>query len=169
MFCHYCWPSLSLHHCGLPREIAIGLFQTFVVHGLIGQHFAPNIRVAKSKIREKGLIVWVILQEVMQGHPVLLNRAPTLHRLALEAQAEACLLMFSHMNLLSPAIRDPIFVPTQDMLIRLYVLTSGNRRAYRPKRINLDSPLWLQWRLEQCIIALREAPIEVHYESLGTY
>ncbi|KAF0901093.1 hypothetical protein E2562_037698, partial [Oryza meyeriana var. granulata] len=47
---------------------------------------------------------------------------------SLEAQAEARLLMFSHMNLLSPAIRDPICVPTQDMLIRFYVLTIGNRR-----------------------------------------
>uniref|UniRef100_UPI0030FED62A RNA polymerase beta' subunit n=1 Tax=Simarouba versicolor TaxID=459157 RepID=UPI0030FED62A len=243
-------PSLSLHRCGLPREIAIELFQTFVICGLIRQHLASNIGVAKSKIREKGLIVWEILQEVMQGHPVLLNRAPTLHRLgiqafqpilvegraiclhplvckgfnadfdgdqmavhvplSLEAQAEARLLMFSHMNLLSPAIGDPISVPTQDMLIGLYVLTSGNRRgicanrynpwnrrnyqdeiiydnnyrytkepffcnsygaigAYRQKRINLDSPLWLRWRLDQRVIASFEAPIEVHYESLGAY
>ncbi|TYJ10256.1 hypothetical protein E1A91_A11G195200v1 [Gossypium mustelinum] len=162
-------PSLSLHRCGLPREIAIELFQTFIIRGLIRQHLAPNIGVAKSKIREKGPIVWEILQEVMRGHPVLLNRAPTLHRLgiqafqpilvegraiclhplvckgfnadfdgdqmavhvplSLEAQVEARLLMFSHMNLLSPAIGDPISVPTQDMLIGLYVLTSGNRRG----------------------------------------
>nr|YP_009752572.1 RNA polymerase beta' subunit [Trichosanthes homophylla]YP_009753165.1 RNA polymerase beta' subunit [Trichosanthes truncata]YP_010720444.1 RNA polymerase beta' subunit [Trichosanthes smilacifolia]YP_010888066.1 RNA polymerase beta' subunit [Trichosanthes rosthornii]QIT05053.1 RNA polymerase beta' subunit [Trichosanthes kirilowii]UTQ76371.1 RNA polymerase beta' subunit [Trichosanthes sp. HLQ090003 01]UTQ76539.1 RNA polymerase beta' subunit [Trichosanthes sp. HLQ090031 01]UTT73809.1 RNA poly len=243
-------PSLSLHRCGLPREIAIELFQTFLIRGLIRQHFASNIGVAKSKIREKEPIVWEILQEVMQGHPVLLNRAPTLHRLgiqafqpilvegraiclhplvckgfnadfdgdqmavhvplSLEAQAEARLLMFSHMNLLSSAIGDPISVPTQDMLIGLYVLTSGNRRgicanrynpcnrknhknekiynnnykytkepffcnsydaigAYRQKRINLDSPLWLRWRLDQRVIASREAPIEVHYESLGTH
>nr|YP_009862524.1 RNA polymerase beta' subunit [Aphanamixis polystachya]QKD75730.1 RNA polymerase beta' subunit [Aphanamixis polystachya] len=243
-------PSLSLHRCGLPREIAIELFQTFVICGLIRQHLASNIGVAKSKIREKGPIVWEILQEVMQGHPVLLNRAPTLHRLgiqafqpilvegraiclhplvckgfnadfdgdqmavhvplSLEAQAEARLLMFSHMNLLSPAIGDPISVPTQDMLIGLYVLTNGNRRgicanrynpcnlrnyqderiddnsykytkepffcnsydaigAYRQKRINLDSLLWLRWRLDHRVIASREAPIEVHYESLGTY
>ncbi|KAK8479786.1 hypothetical protein V6N11_018560 [Hibiscus sabdariffa] len=176
-------PSLSLHRCGLPREIAIGLFQNFVIRGLIRQHLAPNIGVAKSKIREKGPIIWEILQEVMRGHPVLLNRAPTLHRLdfdgdkmavhvplSLEAQAEARLLMFSHMNLLSPAIGDPISVSTQDMLIGLYVLTSGNRRGIctnRKKRINLDSPLWLRWRLDQCVIASREAPIEVHYESLG--
>nr|WNX92564.1 RNA polymerase beta' subunit [Mangifera siamensis] len=243
-------PSLSLHRCGLPREIAIELFQTFVICGLIRQHLASNIGVAKSQIREKGPIVWEILQEVMQGHPVLLNRAPTLHRLgiqafqpilvegraiclhplvckgfnadfdgdqmavhvplSLEAQAEARLLMFSHMNLLSPAIGDPISVPTQDMLIGLYVLTNGNRRgicanrynpcnrrndqneridensykytnepffcnsydaigAYRQQRINLASPLWLRWRLDQRVIASREAPIEVHYESLGTY
>nr|AYQ95452.1 DNA-directed RNA polymerase beta' subunit [Fraxinus chiisanensis] len=243
-------PSLSLHRCGLPREIAIELFQTFVIRGLIRQHLASNIGVAKSQIREKEPIVWEILQEVMQGHPVLLNRAPTLHRLgiqafqpvlvegraiclhplvckgfnadfdgdqmavhvplSLEAQAEARLLMFSHMNLLSPAIGDPISIPTQDMLIGLYVLTSGNRRgicvnrynpwnrrnyqnqrsnnnnykytkepffsnsydaigAYRQKRINLDSPLWLRWRLDQRVIASRESPIEVHYESFGTY
>nr|YP_010724172.1 RNA polymerase beta' subunit [Moraea polystachya]WDW31299.1 RNA polymerase beta' subunit [Moraea polystachya] len=245
-------PSLSLHQCGLPREIAIELFQTFVIRGLIRQHIASNIGIAKSKIREKEPIVWEILQEVMQGHPVLLNRAPTLHRLgiqafqpilvegraiclhplvckgfnadfdgdqmavhvplSLEAQAEARLLMFSHMNLLSPAIGDPISVPTQDMLIGLYVLTIGNRRgicanrynpyncgnyqnktvdnnnykytkekepyfcnsydalgAYRQKRINLDSPLWLRWRLDQRVIGSREVPIEVQYESLGTY
>jgi DNA-directed RNA polymerase subunit beta' len=243
-------PSLSLHRCGLPREIAIELFQIFVIRGLIRQHLASNLLVAKRKIREKEPVVWEILREVMQGHPVLLNRAPTLHRLgiqafqpilvegraiclhplvckgfnadfdgdqmavhvplSLEAQAEARLLMFSHMNLLSPAIGDPICVPTQDMLIGLYVLTSGNRRgicanrynpwnyknyqneriddnnykytkepffcnsydaigAYRQKRINLDSPLWLRWRLDQRLIASREAPIEVHYESLGTY
>nr|YP_010484697.1 RNA polymerase beta' subunit [Callitriche stagnalis]UVW80222.1 RNA polymerase beta' subunit [Callitriche stagnalis] len=239
-------PSLSLHRCGLPHEIAIELFQTFVIRGLIRQHLASNIGVAKSQIRAKEPIVWEILQEVMQGHPVLLNRAPTLHKLgiqafqpilvkgraiclhplvckgfnadfdgdqmavhvplSLEAQAEARLLMFSHMNLLSPAIGDPISVPTQDMLIGLYVLTSGNHRgicinrynpwnrrnskkkkinkytkelffsnsydaigAYWQKRINLDSPLWLRWRLDQRIIASRETPIEVHYESLGTY
>nr|YP_009711387.1 RNA polymerase beta' subunit [Homalium paniculiflorum]QGA46929.1 RNA polymerase beta' subunit [Homalium paniculiflorum] len=245
-------PSLSLHQCGLPREIAIELFQTFVIRGLIRQHLASNIGVAKSKIREKEPIVWGILQEVMGGHPVLLNRAPTLHRLgiqafqpilvegraiclhplvrkgfnadfdgdqmavhvplSLEAQAEARLLMFSHMNLLSPAIGDPISVPTQDMLMGLYVLTSGNRRgicanrynpfncrnfqnekidtntnkdkymkepffcnsydaigAYRQKRINLESPLWLRWQLDQRLIASREAPIEGHFGSLGTY
>nr|YP_009501701.1 RNA polymerase beta [Passiflora serratifolia]AXB38349.1 RNA polymerase beta [Passiflora serratifolia] len=243
-------PSLSLHQCGLPREMAIELFQTFVIRGLISQHIASNIGVAKSKIREKEPIVWEILQEVMQGYPVLLNRAPTLHRLgiqafqpilvegrticlhplvckgfnadfdgdqmavhvplSLEAQVEARLLMFSHMNLLSPAIGDPICVPTQDMLIGLYVLTSGNHRgicanrynpsnrlnfqneriddnrdkymkepffcnsydaivAYRQKRIHLDSPLWLQWQLDQRFIASREIPIEGYYESLGTY
>ncbi|CAK7328789.1 unnamed protein product [Dovyalis caffra] len=89
--------------------------------------------------------------------------------LSLEAQAEARLLMFSHMNLLSPAIGDPISVPTQDMLMGLYVLTSGNRRAYRQKRINLESPLWLRWQLDQGLIASREAPIEGHFESLDLF
>nr|YP_010262046.1 RNA polymerase beta' subunit [Gentiana rubicunda]UIB41548.1 RNA polymerase beta' subunit [Gentiana rubicunda] len=243
-------PSLSLHRCGLPREIAIELFQAFLIRGLIRQHLASNIGVAKSKIREKKSIVWEILQDVMRGHPVLLNRAPTLHRLgiqafqpvlvegraiclhplvckgfnadfdgdqmavhvplSLEAQTEARLLMFSHINLLSPAIGDPISVPTQDMLMGLYVLTSVNHRgicinrystgnrikyqtkrsdnnsyeyrkepffcnsydaigAYRKKLINLDSPLWLRWGLDQRVIASRETPIEVHYESLGIF
>nr|BCG62042.1 DNA-directed RNA polymerase beta' chain [Bulbophyllum affine] len=169
-------PLLSLHQCGLPREIAIELFQTFVIRGLIRQDVASNTGIAKSKIREKEPIVWEILQEVMQGHPVLLNRAPTLHRLgiqafqpilvegraiclhplvckgfnadfdgdqmavhvplSLEAQAEARLLMFSHMNLLSPAIGDPVSVPTQDMLIGLYVLTIGNPRGICANRYN---------------------------------
>ena len=69
----------------MPREIAIELFQTFVIRGLIRQHFASNIGVAKSKIREKEPVVWERLQEVMQGHPVLLNRAPTLNRLGIQA------------------------------------------------------------------------------------
>nr|YP_009401744.1 DNA-directed RNA polymerase beta' chain [Dendrobium jenkinsii]YP_010694417.1 DNA-directed RNA polymerase beta' chain [Dendrobium lindleyi]BAX89357.1 DNA-directed RNA polymerase beta' chain [Dendrobium jenkinsii]BCX99848.1 DNA-directed RNA polymerase beta' chain [Dendrobium lindleyi] len=245
-------PLLSLHQCGLPREIAIELFQTFVIRGLIRQDVASNTGIAKRKIREKEPIVWEILQEVMQGHPVLLNRAPTLHRLgiqafqpilvegraiclhplvckgfnadfdgdqmavhvplSLEAQAEARLLMFSHMNLLSPAIGDPVSVPTQDMLIGLYVLTIGNPRgicanrynqynsncrnykketvykndfkytkepyfsssydalgAYRQKRIHLNSPLWLRWRLDQRVVGSREVPIEVQYESFGNY
>nr|YP_009826831.1 RNA polymerase beta' subunit [Bulbophyllum steyermarkii]QIQ48111.1 RNA polymerase beta' subunit [Bulbophyllum steyermarkii] len=245
-------PLLSLHQCGLPREIAIELFQTFVIRGLIRQDVASNTGIAKRKIREKEPIVWEILQEVMQGHPVLLNRAPTLHRLgiqafqpilvegraiclhplvckgfnadfdgdqmavhvplSLEAQAEARLLMFSHMNLLSPAIGDPVSVPTQDMLIGLYLLTIGNNRgicanrynqynsncrnskketvykndfkytkepyfsnsydalgAYRQKRIHLNSPLWLRWRLDQRVVGSREVPIEVQYESFGNY
>ncbi|CAN0904526.1 DNA-directed RNA polymerase subunit beta' [Linum grandiflorum] len=160
-------PSLSLHQCGLPREIAIELFQTFVIRGLIRQGLASNVGEAKTQILEKVPIVWEILQEVMQGHPILLNRAPTLHRLGIQAfqpilvqgraiclhslaQAEARLLMFFHINLLSPTIGDPISIPTQDMLIGLYILRSGNRR-------------------DQRVIVSSEAPTEVHYESLGTY
>ncbi|WVZ03166.1 hypothetical protein V8G54_023972 [Vigna mungo] len=55
--------------------------------------------------------------------------------------------------LLSPAIADPISVPTQDMLIGLYILTNGNRRAYQQKRITFDSPLWLRWRLDLRILS----------------
>ncbi|KAL9990733.1 DNA-directed RNA polymerase subunit beta' [Helianthus debilis subsp. tardiflorus] len=78
-------PSLSLHRCGLPREIAIELFQAFVIRDLIRKHLASNIGVAKSQIRKKKPIVWEILQEILDDHPVLLNRAPTLHRLGIQA------------------------------------------------------------------------------------
>nr|YP_005352938.1 RNA polymerase beta [Mankyua chejuensis]ADZ47970.1 RNA polymerase beta [Mankyua chejuensis]AJJ48600.1 RNA polymerase beta' subunit [Mankyua chejuensis] len=78
-------PSLPLHQCGLPREMAIELFQTFVIRSLIGRHLARNLRVAKSMIQNEEPIIWKVLQEVMQGHPVLLNRAPTLHRLGIQA------------------------------------------------------------------------------------
>ncbi|KAL8259956.1 hypothetical protein R6Q59_027909 [Mikania micrantha] len=76
-------PSLSLHRCGLPREIAIELFQAFVIHDLIRKHLSSNIGVAKSQIRKKKPIVWEILQDILDDHPVLLNRAHTLHRLVL--------------------------------------------------------------------------------------
>uniref|UniRef100_A0A2C9USW1 DNA-directed RNA polymerase n=1 Tax=Manihot esculenta TaxID=3983 RepID=A0A2C9USW1_MANES len=72
-------PSLSLHRCELPRKII------FVIRCLIRQHLASNIGVAKNKIWEKEPIVWEILHEVMQGHPILLNRVPTLHRLDIQA------------------------------------------------------------------------------------
>nr|KJB64977.1 hypothetical protein B456_010G074300 [Gossypium raimondii] len=146
-------PSLSLHCCGLPREIAIELFQTFVIRGLIRQHLAPNIGVTKSKIREKGPIVWEILVPTLHRlgiqafQPILVEgRAICLHPLVCKGfngdfdgdqmAVHACLLMFSHMNLLSPTIGDPISVPTQDMLIGLYVLMSGNRRGICANRYN---------------------------------
>nr|AHZ58053.1 RNA polymerase beta' chain [Tmesipteris elongata] len=78
-------PSLPLHRCGLPREMAIELFQVFVIRGLIGRYLAQNLRDAKNMIQNKEPIIWKILREVMQGHPVLLNRAPTLHRLGIQA------------------------------------------------------------------------------------
>lgn len=120
-------------------------------------------------IRKGDPIIWEVLREVMRGHPILLNRAPTLHRLgiqafqpiliegrairlhplvcggfnadldgdqmavhvplSLEAQIEARLLMFSHVNLLSPATGDSVSVPSQDMLLGLYVLTIENKQG----------------------------------------
>ncbi|KAG2621512.1 hypothetical protein PVAP13_3NG319760 [Panicum virgatum] len=76
-------PSLSLHQCGLTLEIAIKPFQLFAIHDLITKRATSNVRIAKRKFWEKEHIVWEILQEVMRGHPVLLNRAPTLHRLGI--------------------------------------------------------------------------------------
>jgi DNA-directed RNA polymerase beta' subunit len=146
--------------------MAIELFQAFLIRTLIGQNFAPNLRAAKTMIRKEKPIIWKLLQQIIEGHPILLNRAPTLHRLGiqafqpilvdgraihlhplvcggfnadfdgdqmavhiplcLEAQAEARLLMLSRRNLLSPATGEPMCVPSQDMLLGLYILTIEN-------------------------------------------
>nr|YP_009315344.1 RNA polymerase beta-subbunit [Yamadaella caenomyce]SCW23799.1 RNA polymerase beta-subbunit [Yamadaella caenomyce] len=78
-------PSLKLHQCGLPREMALELFQPFVIHRLILQGLVNNIKAAKKLIQKNEAVVWNVLEEVIHGHPVLLNRAPTLHRLGIQA------------------------------------------------------------------------------------
>jgi len=78
-------PSLKLHQCGLPKEMAIELFKPFVVNKLIERGYVQNIKSAKKRIERSENIVWDILEEVIEGHPVLLNRAPTLHRLGIQA------------------------------------------------------------------------------------
>lgn len=78
-------PSLSLYQCGLPREMAIELFQPFVIRGLIINHFARNPRAAKSMIQRRHPVIWKILKMIIDDHLVILNRAPTLHRLGVQA------------------------------------------------------------------------------------
>ncbi|HBB31575.1 MAG TPA: DNA-directed RNA polymerase subunit gamma, partial [Cyanobacteria bacterium UBA9273] len=78
-------PNLKIHQCGLPREMAIELFQPFVIHRLIGQGLVNNIKAAKKLIQRGDSTVWEVLEEVIAGHPVLLNRAPTLHRLGIQS------------------------------------------------------------------------------------
>ncbi len=78
-------PQLSLNQCGLPKEMAIELFKPFVVNKLIERGLVQNIKSAKKKIERSEGIVWDILEEVIDGHPVLLNRAPTLHRLGIQS------------------------------------------------------------------------------------
>ena len=78
-------PSLKLNQCGLPKEMAIELFKPFVVNKLIERGYVQNIKSAKKKIERSEEVVWDILEEVIDGHPVLLNRAPTLHRLGIQA------------------------------------------------------------------------------------
>lgn len=78
-------PKLKIHQCGLPREMAIELFQPFVIHRLIRQGLVNNIKAAKKMIQRGDAGVWEVLQEVIEGHPVMLNRAPTLHRLGIQA------------------------------------------------------------------------------------
>ncbi|QQE65926.1 DNA-directed RNA polymerase subunit gamma [Leptolyngbya sp. BL0902] len=80
-------PKLQIHQCGLPREMAIELFQPFVIHRLIRQGVVNNIKAAKKMIQhsDNSDTVWEVLEEVIESHPVMLNRAPTLHRLGIQA------------------------------------------------------------------------------------
>jgi DNA-directed RNA polymerase subunit beta' len=157
-------PKLRLHQCGLPREMALELFQPFVIRALLEESGVKNIRAAKNLLQRRSQMVWDILDTVVLGHPVLLNRAPTLHRLGiqafepillsgraiqlhplvcpafnadfdgdqmavhvplgLEAQAEARLLMLATHNWLSPATGEPSILPSQDMILGFYYLTT---------------------------------------------
>lgn len=156
-------PSLALNQCGLPREMAMELFQPFVIRKLIAMGLASNIRGAKRTLSSRAPLLLRVLTATMRRHVVMLNRAPTLHRLgiqafepvlvkeraihlhplvctgfnadfdgdqmavhvplSLEAQAEAWISMLPSTNLLSPASGEAIVVPSQDMLLGLYVLT----------------------------------------------
>lgn len=164
-------PRLKLHECGLPKEMALELFQPFLTRQLKERGIVENINAAKRFIRQDHPILWEILQQLMQQHPVLLNRAPTLHRLGIQAfqpklvhgraillhplvctafnadfdgdqmavhlplsfqaQGEAWKLLWSRNNLLSPATGQPILVPSQDMVLGCYYLTTRNPTATR--------------------------------------
>ena len=78
-------PELKIYQCGLPKEMAIELFKPFVMRELVGRHIAHNIKNAKRMVERLSPEVWGILEEVIQDHPVMLNRAPTLHRLGIQA------------------------------------------------------------------------------------
>ena len=78
-------PQLRLHQCGLPKAMALELFKPFVMKRLVDQDLAQNIKAAKRMVERQRPQVWDVLKEVIQEHPVLLNRAPTLHRLGIQA------------------------------------------------------------------------------------
>ncbi|WP_226345735.1 DNA-directed RNA polymerase subunit beta' [Agilicoccus flavus] len=157
-------PTLKLHQCGLPKQMALELFKPFVMKRLVDLDHAQNIKSAKRMVERARPQVWDVLEEVITEHPVLLNRAPTLHRLGIqafepqlvegkaiqlhplvcgafnadfdgdqmavhvplsaEAQAEARILMLSSHNILKPADGRPVTMPSQDMIIGLFHLTS---------------------------------------------
>ncbi|MDO8847539.1 MAG: DNA-directed RNA polymerase subunit beta' [Coriobacteriia bacterium] len=157
-------PELKLHQCGLPKVMALELFKPFVMKRLVDMEYAQNIKSAKRMVDRGRDVVWDVLEEVISDHPVLLNRAPTLHRLGIqafepilvegkairlhplvctafnadfdgdqmavhlplsaEAQAEARTLMLSTNNIKSPSHGRPLTVPSQDMVIGLFYLTT---------------------------------------------
>ncbi|ACY99864.1 DNA-directed RNA polymerase subunit beta' [Thermomonospora curvata] len=162
-------PQLKLHQCGLPKQMALELFKPFVMKRLVDLNHAQNIKSAKRMVERARPVVWDVLEEVIAEHPVLLNRAPTLHRLGIqafepqlvegkaiqihplvctafnadfdgdqmavhlplsaEAQAEARILMLSTNNILKPSDGKPVTMPTQDMVIGLYWLTTMKEGA----------------------------------------
>ncbi len=187
-------PELMMYQCGLPKEMALELFKPFVMKRLVTDKFAQNIKSAKKMVERVRNEVWDILEDVIKDHPVLLNRAPTLHRLGIqafepvlvegraiklhplvctaynadfdgdqmavhvplsaEAQSEARILMLSANNLLAPKDGKPITVPTQDMVLGGYYLTTakdgeiGEGRVFR----NFD----------EMLMALHEKTITLH-------
>lgn len=157
-------PSLKIYQCGLPKQMALELFKPFVMHKLVESGLTPNVKSARRFIERGRDEVWAILEGIIKDHPVMLNRAPTLHRLgiqafepvliegkairlhplvctafnadfdgdqmavhvplSLEAQTEARVLMLSSNNLLSPASGKPVVIPTQDIILGVFFLTS---------------------------------------------
>ena len=78
-------PSLKMYQCGIPKEMALELFKPHVIHGLVSKEIAHNIKAAKRLIDNQDPVVWDVVEEVIKEHPVMLNRAPTLHRLGIQA------------------------------------------------------------------------------------
>ncbi|MCQ2379890.1 MAG: DNA-directed RNA polymerase subunit beta' [Victivallaceae bacterium] len=78
-------PELKIYQCGIPKRMAMVLFEPFIIQRLIKKGYAPDIKSAKKMIERGELVIWDVLAEVTKGHPVMLNRAPTLHRLSIQA------------------------------------------------------------------------------------
>ena len=78
-------PELKIYQCGLPKEMAIELFKPFVMKELVTQKIANNIKASKKMVERMQTAVWDVLEQVIKEHPVMLNRAPTLHRLGIQA------------------------------------------------------------------------------------
>jgi len=157
-------PNLKLHQCGLPRSMALELFKPFVMHKLIDMGYANNLKIARYQVERGSPEVWDLLSEVVKERPVLLNRAPTLHRLSIQAfepvlidgdaiqihplvcaafnadfdgdqmavhlplskaaVAEARGFMLSTSNMLLPSCGEPVMVPSLDMVLGCYYLTT---------------------------------------------
>ena len=193
-------PELKLNQCGLPKKMALELFKPFIFNKLEEKGLVTTIKSAKKMVEQERAEVWDILEEVIKDHPVLLNRAPTLHRLGLqafqpmliegkaiqihplvctafnadfdgdqmavhvplsiEAQIEARLLMMASNNILSPSNGKPIAVPSQDIILGCYYMTtlrdgelgegkifsSGEEAvlAYESREINLQAKIYVR-------------------------
>ena len=178
-------PALKLHQCGLPKEMAIELFQPFLIRQLFAKKIVSNIAVAKNYIKKETPIVLKILKQLLRSHPVLLNRAPTLHRLGVQAfqpklvsgraillhplvcsafnadfdgdqmavhiplsskaRGEAWKILWSRNNILSPATGQPILVPSQDMVLGCYYLTTKKTNFITKKYFGAEKENRKKW------------------------
>jgi DNA-directed RNA polymerase subunit beta' len=168
-------PELRMHQCGVPKPMALELYKPFMIKKLVDLGYAQNIKSAKHLIDRADSNVWDVLEQVISEHPVLLNRAPTLHRLSIEAfepilvegnaihlpplacapfnadfdgdqmaihlplsveaQSEARTLMLASNNLLKPADGHVVTMPSQDMILGLYWLTTAHKDEHGQGRI----------------------------------
>ena len=78
-------PDLKLHECGLPKDMGAELFKPFIIRKLIERGIVKTVKSARKLVDRKEAIVWDILENILKGHPIMLNRAPTLHRLSIQA------------------------------------------------------------------------------------
>ncbi len=217
-------PKLKLHQCGLPKEMAIVLFQPFLIRELKLRDIVLSQSTAKSFLQHNRPVIWDVLQQLIKQHPVLLNRAPTLHRLGIQAfqpilvqgsaillhplvctafnadfdgdqmavhiplsyqaRGEAWKLLWSRNNLLSPATGQPVLVPSQDMVLGCYYLTTFLLKrktknsfyfadlndalmAYNQNYITLHQPLWVRLAATIENSSEFENPLEFRINSYG--
>jgi DNA-directed RNA polymerase subunit beta' len=219
-------PQLRIHQCGLPKELAVELFQPFLIRRLMSNKIVRTIVGAKRLIQKKDPIIWKFLQQVLENHPILLNRAPTLHRvgiqafqpkliegraillhplvctafnadfdgdqmavhvpLCFEARSEAWMLMWSRNNILSIATGQPLILPSQDMVLGCYYLTTQNLKKqkafqkiygdidevlkeYNQDKLNIHLPVWVSWHHKIETTNRQEYPLEIQVYCFGSY
>lgn len=221
-------PKLKLYECGIPLEMALELYLPFLLKNILNKNYAKTVVGAKALIKNNRPLAFELLREIMQVSPVLLNRAPTLHRLGfqafvpklvegraillhplvcssfnadfdgdqmavhvpitIEARAEAWKLMLSRNNLLSPATGDPLSIPSQDMVLGCYYLTTHSNKstlsrlrgsglfftdletvlyAYNLQKIDLHAIVWVKWEKLIENGNDQEEPVEIRLSKLG--
>jgi DNA-directed RNA polymerase subunit beta' len=228
-------PSLKIYQCGLPFEMAMELFLPFLIKRIFQYNLARTVVGAKTLLQTQKELTWNLLEEIMKNHPILLNRAPTLHRLGIqafqpkliegraillhplvcpafnadfdgdqmavhvpitvEARTEAWKLMFSRNHLISPATGEPMLLPSQDMVLGCYYLTTeamqspkhhsgrpfilGTQfyfsnmkqvlQAYLQERIHLQTPIWIKWNGQVQMEPQSSQPLEIRLDSEGSW
>lgn len=219
-------PKLKIHECGLPREMAVELYLPFIIQYLIQMKYTKTVVGAKTLIAREKELINSILENVVRGHPVILNRAPTLHRLGfqafqpilvegraillhpmactafnadfdgdqmavhipitIEARSEAWRLMLARNNLLSPATGEPIILPSQDMVLGCYYLTTTRKMKYEQLitsnqyfsdvetvlylyylgKLHLHTPVWVKTH-KTVITDSTKKPLEIRLSVYG--